>query len=251
MHTDDDAEAHDLASYKIHSRREIGAILQAIQENRQLIKLSIRSGMQSGMTSILQVDPEGDNVVVDFTSDTVLNQRLLEARQVKFETMLDSIKISFEADHVEECLFEERLAFVFQLPASLLRLQRREYYRIETPRVNPVQCTIFVPENSEKTSVTLPLENVSGGGVAIIDEKFRLDSTIGRIYDDCRIALPNNAFLIVKLQIRNVREIKLQNGKEVRQIGCRFVDLPRAMLTAVQRYITALEREHSAKGSGF
>ena len=249
MEIDNNPEEPDLDSFRIHSRREIGAILQSIMESRQLVQLAVRGGGNAILTSILQVDTDGDTVVVDCGPDEALNRRIVEAGTTKFETMLDGITVRFDVDGIEECLFEERLAFVFPVPTSLIRLQRREYYRIDTPRVNPLQCTIYVPVQEKKVAVILPLENVSGGGVAVIDEKCSLDPTIGNIYEDCRIALPNNTFLIVKLQIRNVREISLHNGKVVRQIGCLFIELPRPMLAAVQRYITALEREHNAKSS--
>lgn len=250
MQNDQHSEEINLDHFRIHSRREIGVILHSIQESRQLVRLAIRAGSDAVLTSILQVDIDGDTVVVDCGPNEAINRRMMEAETINFETILNGITVRFEIDGIEECLFEERLAFVFPVPTSLIRLQRREHYRIGTPRVDPAQCTINVPGNGKKLAVTLRLENVSGGGVAIIDEKLEIDATIGHIYEDCRIALPNNTFLVVKLQIRNVREIRLQNGKVVRQIGCLFVELPRPMLAAVQRYITSLEREHNARLSG-
>jgi len=40
-----------------------------------------------------------------------------------------------------------------------------------------------------------------------------------------------------------VQDITLPNGKSIRRLGCLFVDLPKSMMNAVQRYITRLERE--------
>lgn len=248
MDTNDDITGdHDLASYQIHARREIANILHAVQTHKQMLTLSIRAGSQSGMTSILQVDREGDTIVVDLTCNAELNRNVLQSNPVYLQTMLDNIRISFEVEHVEECLFDGKLALVFPLPQALVRLQRREHYRVATPRAVPVQCEIHVPENVDHACLSLPLVNVSGGGVAIVDEQCLLDATIGRIYDDCRISLPNDSFLIVNLQVRNVQSVTRMNGKTMRQIGCLFVELPRPMLATVQRYITALEFQQNAK----
>lgn len=242
-------EVSELASYRIFSRWEISTILQFIRERKQLIRLSIRHGAQTSLTSVLQVDPDGGNVVIDVTSDTALNQELIQANSIRLETVLNNIKIIFDLDRVEECLFEERLAFISSIPSSLIRLQRREYYRVDTPRASPIKCTITAPENNGMISVVFPLENISGGGIALVDKKFGLDVTVGRIYNNCQIALSDNAPLIVKLEIRYARNVKLPNGKDVRVISCRFGALPRAAFSTVQQYIATLEREYRTKSS--
>jgi c-di-GMP-binding flagellar brake protein YcgR len=100
-------------------------------------------------------------------------------------------------------------------------------------------------------TVVLTLQNVSGGGIAMVDEKKLLDPTIGRIYKDCRIDLPGGTLVVATLQIRNAQEITLANGKSIRRLGCLFLDLPKSMMNAVQRYITKMEREQNAKATGF
>lgn len=252
MHTDNhianQSAADEFASYQIHSRVEIGSILQSISQQRQLLEMIIQSGAQSGMTSILQVDTMRDTVVVELSSNAVVNRRIADGGPVRFESRLDNIRISFDAVRVEECLFDGNLALVFAFPATLMRLQRREYYRITTPRATPVKCAIHIQDHDEKADIYLPLFNVSCGGVAIMDEDALLDATIGRIYHNCRIGLADNTFVVVSLQVRNVHTVSRKNHKPVRKIGCRFVELPRTMLAIVQRYIAALEHEHSAKG---
>ena len=63
--------------------------------------------------------------------------------------------------------------------------------------------------------------------------------------------LPGGSLVVTTLQIRNSQEITLPNGKIIRRLGCLFVDMPKSMMGAVQRYITRLEREQNAKSTGF
>ncbi len=243
----------DLSPYQVHSRREIISLLRSIGEHNQLVRMIINSGSEAIVTSILKVDETDGTVLLDVAPSQLLNQRILESDQISFETVLEHIRILFFATRVESCLFENLPAFSIEIPESLIRLQRREYYRVPTPVTNPLRCTIMVPQEDKTgapTKVVVTLKNVSGGGIAIVDENKLLDNTIGRIYKDCQIDLPGGTLVIATLQIRNSMEITLTNGKTIRRLGCLFVNLPKAMLAAVQRYITKLERERNAKETG-
>lgn len=242
---------NDLNPFRIHSHAEIARVLRNLLEKRQLLRMMIRGGAQSAVTSILEIDTDQGIVVLDVSADAALNQRLTGGGPLRFESVLDHISISFEADSLRLAQHENRPAFIIDFPQSLVRLQRREFFRIETPRLNPLHCVIQLPENNGRSKVTVRLENVSGGGVGIVDDNCRINPPVGTVYEDCRIELPNKTFLVVKLQIRNTREIALNDGRKVRRLGCQFVDMPRAMLTAVQRYISQLEREQNARRAMF
>jgi c-di-GMP-binding flagellar brake protein YcgR len=136
----------------------------------------------------------------------------------------------------------------------MIRLQRREHYRIATPVANPLRCTILVPPPEEEagsapTTVVLTLKNISGGGIGAIDEKKMLDNTPGMIYKNCKIDLPGQP-VTVNLQVRNSQDVSLPSGKSVRRLGFMFVNLPQPVLALVQRYITKLERERNARATG-
>lgn len=241
----------DLGPYQVHSRREIISLLRNIGERNQLVRMIIKGGTESIMTSILKVDEANNTVIIDCAPGQLQNQRILQSDNLSFETLLEHIRILFFVTHVDSCVYENLPAFCFTVPASLIRLQRREFYRVLTPVTNPVRCTIQVPHELEEgsTTVVVTLQNVSGGGIGIVDEKKQLDNTIGRIYKDCRIDLPGGA-VVATLQIRNSYEVTLTNGKSIRRLGCLFIDLPKPMMAAVQRYITKLERELNAKATG-
>lgn len=243
----------DLSPYQVHSRREIISLLRSIGERNQLVRMLINGGTEAIVTSILKIDEATGTVLIDCAPSQYINQRIIESDNISFETVLEHIRILFFATKIDTCQFENLPAFRIQIPESLIRLQRREYYRVPTPVSNPLRCTIKIPQERAgelPTKVVVTLQNVSGGGIAIADEMKLLDNTIGRIYKDCQIDLPGGTPVIATLQIRNSMEITLTNGRTIRRLGCLFVDLPKAMLAAVQRYITKLERERNAKETG-
>jgi c-di-GMP-binding flagellar brake protein YcgR len=243
----------DVSPYQVHSRREIIGLLRAMQERNQLVTMQADDGADAVVTSVLEVDEAGGLVVIDRAPSNLVNQRIIDSDNVSFETVLDNIRILFFATKVGECLYDNLPALYIPIPETLVRLQRREHYRVPTPVANPLRCTIHIPPDDQGmggTTVVVTLKDISCGGIGIIDEKKLLDNTIGRVYKDCRIDLPGGSPLLCSLQIRNSHDLTLVSGKSIRKLGCMFVDLPKSMLAAVQRYITKLERERNAKATG-
>lgn len=247
-----DTLSADLSPYQVHSRREIVKLLRSLAEHRQMINMVANRGDAAIVTSILDVDENSSSVIVDCAQRELINERLLASDNISFETALEQIRILFFASQVETCVHDDAPALRIALPENLIRLQRREFYRVPTPLINPASCTISIPQEDGGAiqTIRVALQNVSGGGIALIDEHGALDGTIGRIYRNCRIDLPGGTLVVASLQLRNLQELRLPNGKHVRRMGCLFIDLPHAMLAAIQRYITKLEREQNARAAG-
>ena len=245
-----DAELENWHDFEIESRREITALLRGIGEKNQLIRMLLRGEADVCVTTILDVQPEHNAVILDASVDRAQNQRIVGASNITFETTLDKIRILFSAEKVEQCFHEGNPALRIALPATLIRLQRREYYRMNTPLSNPVRVIVPLPAELGGGSHPFPLTDISCGGIAIMDNKLLLGDTIGKNYLDCRIDLREIGTVATSLQIRNSIDLTLLNNKTNRRLGCAFVDIARPMLAQVQRYITKLERERNARVAG-
>ena len=250
LNPDNPARLQELSPYQVTARREITSLLRSLQQHNQLITMLVGGGADPVITTVLDVDEENGVLYLDCAPTPAQNRRIAASDNISFETMLDHIRILFFASQIKEDTHDGLPALSMAIPPSVIRLQRREYYRVQTPISNPVRCTLQIQHELGAESITVPLKNVSTGGVAIVDEKKILDNTIGLVYKDCQIHLPGNTTVITSLQVRNSQDVNLPNGRVVRRIGCLFIDLPKSMLTAIQRYITKLEREQNAKTSG-
>lgn len=236
--------------FEVESRREIIALLRSIGEKNQLIRMLIHGESDVCVTSILEVDAERNTVILDRSVNADQNRRMVAAASISFETTLDKIRILFSSELVEECLHEGSKALKIAIPDTLIRLQRREYYRMNTPVSNPVRVSIPLPATLGGVETLFPLADISCGGIAMMDNKLMLGETIGKNYPGCRIDLPDVGIVTATLQIRNSLDMTLLNNKLNRRLGCQFIDLPRSMLAHVQRYITRLERERNARLAG-
>ncbi|USX28262.1 flagellar brake protein [Oxalobacteraceae bacterium OTU3CINTB1] len=244
-----DVELENWHDYEIESRKEIISLLRGIGEKNQLIRMLIQGESDVCVTAILDVDDQLDTVVLDCSIDPEQNKRILASQGLSFETTLDKVRILFAAEKVEAAVFEGNPVFKIAVPPTLIRLQRREYYRIATPVTNPVRVVVTLPEELGGIT-TFPLADISCGGIAILDNKMILGDAIGKEYPNCRIDLPEIGQVTTALQVRNSLDLTLLNNKTNRRLGCEFVNIQRSTLAYVQRYITKLERERNARIAG-
>jgi len=244
-----DAELENWHDFEVESRKEIISLLRGIGEKNQLIRMLIQGEADVCVTSILDVDEQNDIVILDASIDQEQNRRILHSKRLSFETTLEKVRILFASGHLETTQYEGNAAFKMALPPSLIRLQRREYYRIATPVTNPVRVTVELPAELGG-STTFPLADISCGGIAILDNKMILGDAIGKNLRDCTIDLPEIGAVMTALQVRNSLDLTLLNNKTNRRLGCEFINISRGNLANVQRYITKLERERNARIAG-
>jgi len=245
-----DAELENWHDYEVQSRREIVSLLRQIGEKKQLIRMKIKGEADVCVTSILDVDLDAGVFILDRSINREQNDRIVRASSVMCEAYLDKIRILFSVSGVRDTQFMGSSALEADIPASLIRLQRREFYRMPTPVTNPVPALVPMPLDLGGGNAMFPLADISCGGVALLDNKMMLNSTIGQTFTNCRIDLPDIGQVSTSLQVRNALDMTMLNNKTSRRIGCMFVDISRANMAAVQRYITKLERERNARLAG-
>ena len=233
--------------YVIHSRIEIVFILRAIMQKNTLVTLSFDQGDDFVLTSILGIDAERGTMIVEYGANEEINQQALRAERLIFSASHDQVRVQFVCHGIWKTRFEGRNAFSLGVPENLLRVQRREYYRIATPAVNPLKCALPLAAGHAPDTAEVIVLDISCGGVAVIDHHSRVDFEPGTTYENRRIVLPGISTLSVSIQVKSAFEVTLKNGLAGKRSGCEFVAMQEKMLVMVQRYIMKLERERKAK----
>ncbi|NHZ84051.1 flagellar brake protein [Massilia sp. CCM 8695] len=250
MQSTNDSDIESWHDFEVASRKEIIALLRGIGEKRQLVRMVIRRGTEVCVSAILEVDPDNNTLTLDGSADPEQHRRFANVGRMAFETSLDKIRILFSSEEVQATTFEDTPAFTIPIPETLIRLQRREFYRMATPVSNPVSVVIRLAQDAGGGTHVFPLADISCGGIAILDNKLVLGTTIGQSYTGCRIDLPDVGAVQTTLMIRNSVDLTMLNDKTNRRLGCAFVDISRGGLASVQKYITKLERERNARLAG-
>lgn len=233
----------DVGPYLIHSRREIIALLRRLEEKRELVRMIFADGEDALATAVLQVNE--DSVIIDTARDPAQVERILASDSISFDTALERIRIAFFAKQATACLHDARPALRIALPDNMIRLQRREHYRVLSPR-----CSIQIAKEDGPPPVSFAVQNVSAGGLALIDDYQLLDASQGAEYSQCELQLPGAQNIIVHLCVMNCCELTLYNGRVARRLGCAFINPSAATLALVQRYVSKLERDQNARLNG-
>lgn len=231
---------HALAPYVVHSRMEILFLLRTVQKRKLLVNLDLPDSRHIVVTSVLAVDEARNTLILDSARGDVLTNELMASKGAEFITQLDGISISFFTGPLALCEFEKLPAMRIALPKSLIRLQRREHFRVPMPIANPVKC--IVPQGPDAEPITTHIVDIGCGGVAIAETSGRLGCGTGRILHDCRLLLPDAGTVATSLEVRNAAEIRLQNGTVQTRLGCQFIDLPKDMAARLQRFVMDIER---------
>ncbi|MDP2961986.1 MAG: flagellar brake protein [Sulfurimicrobium sp.] len=232
--------APETSNYMIHSRMEIIYILRAIQHKNELVTAYFNQGTDFILTSIIDVDSDNGTVVFDYGANVLLNKRILESEKIILVTTQDKVKVQFVIGRMQEIEYLGRPAFRSALPDGLLKLQRREYYRLSTPLINPIKCSI---PQADSVKIEVPIADISLGGIAITQYQEHMQLEIGARFKACRILLPDIGTVITDIEIRNEQEITMKNGAKNHRAGCMFIDLHSSQQAMIQRYIIKLDRE--------
>ena len=243
--------AEDEAKYLLHDRREILAILKHIVAARALVSARLAPGRESYLSALIEADDGEDGVLLDASADPAQNARILRTEALDCVTQLDKVRIQFILHNPRLVDEGGSPGFRCSVPDSLLRLQRREFYRLQTPLSHSVSCTIALPQDDgSRRNTELRILDISGGGVAIAVPPVGVPFEPGTEFENCLLNLPEAAPIPARLIVRNLFRLTNRSGAELLRAGCEFADMPRGAEDAIQRYILRVERERNARDRG-
>ena len=242
----------DYSQYLLHSKSEIVAVLRSLVQKGALITVYFDQGKSFLLTSMIQLNADHESFVLDLGSNDEMNRRALLAKKLILTTVVDKVKIQFSLGALTATQYEGRSAFLGAIPDALLRLQRREYFRLSTPLATPIRLAATIRRADDSAlQVNLPLLDISGGGVGLMaatDQAQLLQR--GDTLSECKLTLPDEGLLVTSLGVRNMFDVTTRSGTRYVRVGCEYVGLTSARLTMVQRYITRMERERKARLNG-
>ena len=240
------------SKFLLYSKSEILAILRTLIQKGSMITAYFDHGRSFLLTSIIALSADDQSFILDMGSNDEMNRKALLANHHIFTTMVDKVKIQFSLDGLTLTQYEGRPAFLARLPETLLRLQRREFFRLSTPVANPVKLsTILRLADASTLAIELPLVDISGGGIGLqVSPDQAQYFQRGDTLDECRMILHDEGVLVATLCVRNLIDITSRSGAHYFRVGCEFVNLSAARASLVQRYITRVERDRRARLNG-
>lgn len=229
--------------YMINRHVEIDHELRKIAESRAMLSLIAgRAETPTALSALLHVHK--DRLWLDPSREARDNQILLEADSVQAVTSVDRVQILFPCRHLKsETCVEFGPILTASFPDELIRLQRRDSYRLETSLIHPVKCLVRKLDSLIETTVV----DLSVGGVGVLAYKELGQLSVGEVYHGCRLSLPDSGEFAVSLAVRSVYDVTRRDRRAAHRAGCQFLDLPASIETQIQRYINRVDRERRAR----
>lgn len=241
---DNSPASEDDEQFMVYNRREVASILRDLAKQRDMLSAVFHHGQGMVLTSVVEVDYDGDAVYLDFGPDEDANKHLLSSERTIFVTVAGGVKVQWTSSRVSSVKLKSGPAFKISIPEKLQRVQRRECYRLATPIANPLVCKIPVREAQE---LELALVDISVGGIGVILPE-PCDPAIvkGAEFQRCTMDIPGIGKAEVALRVHGIWTVTLKNDSKSQRAGFAFIDPSPGTQSLIQRYMIKLERERIA-----
>jgi c-di-GMP-binding flagellar brake protein YcgR len=237
------------SKYMLQSKNEMLPVFRGLIDSVSQVTMFFNEGRDMVLTSLVSCGDAG--IVLDYGPSNDLNRKALDADKLFCVTQLDKVKIQFVLRGLGKTDDNGRPAFKAAWPDSMMRLQRREFFRLTLPLTRPLKCTLTVAApGGSKLPLECQVADLSGGGMGLVG--LRVDAPLEPEMELplTRLELPEVGIISGKLKICSVTEVTNRMGLKSKRAGCEFVTLPGPMQTLIQRYIIKIERERKARETG-
>lgn len=238
------SEADDIGPYRLTSVVEVGFVLRSLAQRGDFVTIYFNNGRDLLLTRILDADVKSRTFVFDLSGHAQSNAALTRVEKAVFVATPEGVKVQFSTNHIQQTNFEGRPAFSAPFPPDLIKLQRREFFRLPTPISNPYFCRLSLGDGE---LLRLDLHDISLGGVGV----WFPEAKIKKI--ELGLKLPQTLFdfgpggvMRIDVEVRNYRSVVNRQGQTQYIVGMRFGGLVRSQEASLQRLISQLERERKA-----
>jgi len=234
-------ESPELEQFAVYAKAEIGAMLRNLAEEGVLMTAYFDGDPGFLVSVILEVNPDFEEVIFDYAVDPVAQKTPAGFQHIVFVGFLEHIKVQFVARLAEAMQHDNRPAFRIRLPDSLLRLQRRDFFRVRPPLSKPAKCLVAYGDDGKQYE-SLRVLDLSVGGLAVMTYPEKFDLPAARLIENCYLDLPGVGSIGVNILVRHIDT--LAKDEKARRCGCEFVDMAPASRMMLQRYINQIDAEN-------
>lgn len=234
------SEAEIEERFHVSGLRPVAFMLAGFAKERAGFSVQFGNG-QMFLTNLLAVEADAGRLIFDCSGSADVNRQLLGADRCIFVGRPGGIHVQFLAGAVSEVRYEGDKAFSVALPKYIVRLQRRESFRIDTPRIRPLEFFGRLPNGG---LLKLPAHDISVQGIGLVATELPEGLEIGQALESCHFHLPEDKLeLFFRATINHITPFESRGGATQWRIGLSFVGLNPGEENRIQRYITQVERE--------
>lgn len=234
-------QSDDHRRYVLDSPAEIARYLSQLRDRGTF--LSLHAGGQALARPAVLLATGDDEIILDCEPAAI--DQLAGRADAAVSTSLDQVRIQFDAARPRRIMRDGSPALAADLPQSMLRLQRRSFFRLTTPRQPALLCQLAL-DRERNYWVETQILDISVGGLAIVAPPLEHPFQVNMLFPSCQLALPDGK-IDAALRVRNLFQVTMPGSGRVLRAGCQFEALSGPMGNALQRYILNIERSRRAR----
>ena len=234
--------------FLIDSPEKIIHHLLILFKNKCLLTAYFGDNDDSFITTILDIDVKKNRLIFYHGPKQDAFEKLLNSPIVTFKTRCFGVEVIFDTTGLEKINYRGVSAFAVPIPASILWMERREFYRVKSPLSKPSYCQLTLEDQGP---INLKLYDISVAGFSMLtDSKEVLDLSktpdlmpLYTSFEQCKLVLADTGEDTISFEIRSKYIINPGNSNRIEKIGCKFTQITPAFENTIQRYMQQIDRE--------
>jgi c-di-GMP-binding flagellar brake protein YcgR len=218
---------------------EIGGLLHSLANRRDI--LTVECGDLQFTTHILNIDIAARTFVINRNTNQIEDETVAKSDSSIFHAMPRGVRFEFLVERMHPVVLGGKPAFQTSFPSTLLYLQRREYFRVRTPVINPYLCIGSLP-NGERFRAEIVDLSVSGVALRMMDDHIG-ELKMGSTLHAAELHFTGQSPVALDLQFVSNRSSDSVGDGSRSILGFKFISLPGPAENVLLRLIARLELE--------
>lgn len=232
-----------LPRFQIRNKKEIRHLLRTIADKRFMLTAYIDGGPLTFVTAVLDLTADGEGVILDSSRDEKIMERVERAENLVCSGRLDGVRVQFTADSPESFPHDGFEALRCDLPEMMLRVQRRETFRLPVPMSSPLTCRLALTgDDNQPIPLDTRVLDISSEGIGLLLTAEDAPLEPGQIIES-ELTVPDLGVTRITLRVRNMFRVENRGGGINLRVGFQLLDPSPRLVSAIQRYIFKVERE--------
>lgn len=226
-----------LEEFSLSAVPTVRKLLNSIQEDEHEIYVYLQADHTQFVTEILDINWNTGQIWLGTPYEKALSANCNISTSYVMVSFPDGVKVQFSGQGIVQGQYQNADALRIGIPKSIVRLQRRNYFRVMADEELNLQVKLEIPS----TQGLATLIDISLAGCGFVIPGQPSSHKPGDLLKNVRLTLPDGeGSMLVGLEIRNIKGVP--DHPDQVQLGCEMKMLERGAERRLQRFLLATER---------
>lgn len=228
---------HSDERFRVTDPVEVHAYLREATRARILCSVRAAGRAESYLSRLFAIDATSGALVFDTPRAPVIARVLVPGGIATVELTLHHVRIHFDAPVAQIAPYQDEVSLFLAMPDAIVRLQRRENYRIAVPTRRSVRLTL---DPAHPGLRDLKLSDLSCGGASIALAGSLDDYPAGRVFERAHLTLDEEREFMLDVRVRHASAVRLSGAIGDLRLGVQFINTPAGFEPAVARLVNEI-----------